>query len=106
MKPLEPKLSKFNPISGFKRIFSKQSIVNLLFAIAKILLVFYIAYTSIKGQATFYQYFLNPSGRTDVSSCGKPLKILSAVKRSDIPKLLPLQSKVDTFSLASKLYKP
>ena len=51
MKPLEPKLSKFNPISGFKRIFSKQSIVNLLFAIAKILLVFYIAYTSIKGQA-------------------------------------------------------
>ena len=51
MKPLEPKLSKFNPISGFKRIFSKQSIVNLLFAIAKVLLVFYIAYTSIKGQA-------------------------------------------------------
>ena len=28
LKPLEPKLSKFNPISGFKRIFSKQSIVN------------------------------------------------------------------------------
>ncbi|MBO5617622.1 MAG: flagellar biosynthesis protein FlhB [Pseudobutyrivibrio sp.] len=51
LKPLEPKLSKFNPISGFKRIFSKQSIVNLIFAIAKITLVFFIAYTSIKDQA-------------------------------------------------------
>ena len=51
MKPLQPKLSKFNPVSGFKRIFSKQSIVNLLLAIAKIGLVCYIAYTSIKDQA-------------------------------------------------------
>ena len=51
LKPLEPKLSKFNPISGFKRIFSKQSIVNLIFAIAKIGLVCFIAYTSIKDQA-------------------------------------------------------
>ena len=51
LKPLEPKLSKFNPISGFKRIFSKQSIVNLILAIAKISLVCFIAYTSIKDQA-------------------------------------------------------
>ncbi len=51
MKPLEPKLNKFNPVSGFKRIFSKQSIVNLLMALAKIFLVVYIAYTSIKDQA-------------------------------------------------------
>ncbi len=51
LKPLEPKLSKFNPISGFKRIFSKQSIVNLILAIAKITLVFYIAYISIRDQA-------------------------------------------------------
>ncbi|MBR1622771.1 MAG: EscU/YscU/HrcU family type III secretion system export apparatus switch protein, partial [Pseudobutyrivibrio sp.] len=51
MKPLQPKLSKFNPVSGFKRIFSKQSIVNLLLAVAKIGLVCYIAYTSIKDQA-------------------------------------------------------
>ncbi len=50
-KPLQPKLSKFNPVSGFKRIFSKQSIMNLILAIAKIGLVFYIAYTSIKNQA-------------------------------------------------------
>ena len=51
MKPLQPKFDKFNPVSGFKRIFSKQSIVNLLMAVAKIFLVVYIAYTSIKDQA-------------------------------------------------------
>lgn len=51
LKPLQPKLSKFNPISGFKRIFSKDSIVNLLMAVAKIFLVCYIAYISIRDQA-------------------------------------------------------
>ena len=51
LKPLQPKLSKFNPISGFKRIFSKQSLVNLVLALAKIFLVCYIAYTSIRDQA-------------------------------------------------------
>ena len=61
LKPLEPKLSKFNPISGFKRIFSKQAIVNLLFAIAKIFLICYIAYTSIRDQANnlFILYDIN-----------------------------------------------
>ncbi len=51
MKPLEPKLDKFNPINGFKRIFSKQAIFNLLMAIAKIVLIIVIAYTSLKDQA-------------------------------------------------------
>lgn len=50
-KPLEPKLSKFNPINGFKRIFSKNSIFELLKAILKIVLIFYIAYTCIRDQA-------------------------------------------------------
>lgn len=50
-KPMKPKLSKFNPISGFKRIFSKQSLVNLVLALAKISLVFYIAYICIRDQA-------------------------------------------------------
>lgn len=50
-KPLEPKLSKFNPINGFKRIFSKNSIFELFKAILKIVLIFYIAYTCIRDQA-------------------------------------------------------
>ena len=51
LKPLEPKLSKFNPVNGFKRIFSKESLFNLLISIVKLVLVFYIAYISIRDQA-------------------------------------------------------
>ena len=50
-KPMEPKLSKFNPINGFKRIFSKDSIFELIKAIIKIGLIIYISYTSIVDQA-------------------------------------------------------
>lgn len=50
-KPMEPKLSKFNPINGFKRIFSKDSIFNLLMSIVKIALIGIVAYNSIKDKA-------------------------------------------------------
>ena len=50
-KPLKPKLDKFNPINGFKRIFSPESLFELLKSILKIILIIYIAYTSIKDQA-------------------------------------------------------
>ncbi len=46
-KPLEPKLSKLNPINGFKRIFSMTAVKNLLVSILKIVLVSYVAYTCI-----------------------------------------------------------
>ena len=49
-KPMEPKLDKFNPINGFKRIFSKDSLFNLFKSILKIILIFYVAYTCIKDQ--------------------------------------------------------
>lgn len=47
-KPMKPKASKINPLSGFKRIFSKDSLFELLKSIAKIALIIYVAYTSIK----------------------------------------------------------
>lgn len=47
-KPMKPKASKINPLSGFKRIFSKDSLFELLKSIAKIALITYVAYTSIK----------------------------------------------------------
>lgn len=50
-KPMQPKLSKFNPISGFKRIFSKDTLVELLKSIVKVGIIVYIAYTSIKDHA-------------------------------------------------------
>ena len=51
LKPLRPKLSKFNPINGFKRIFSKQSLFNLALSMVKIALIFYIAYSVLEDHA-------------------------------------------------------
>lgn len=50
-KPMMPKLDKFNPINGFKRMFSSESLFELLKSILKIGLIFYIAYSSIKDEA-------------------------------------------------------
>lgn len=47
-KPMKPKGSKINPLSGFKRIFSKDSLFELVKSIAKIVLILYVAYLSIK----------------------------------------------------------
>ncbi len=49
-KPLRPKFSKINPISGFKRIFSKEKLVELLKSLVKLLLLGYMAYSTIKGE--------------------------------------------------------
>lgn len=47
-KPLKPKGSKLNPLNGFKRIISKESIFELVKSILKVTLIIYIAYTSIR----------------------------------------------------------
>ena len=48
-KPLKPKPDKFNPINGFKRMFSKDSLFELVKSIAKITLILIIAYTSLRS---------------------------------------------------------
>ena len=47
-KPMKPELSKFNPINGFKRMFSKDSMFELVKSIVKIGLIGYMAYASIR----------------------------------------------------------
>ncbi len=49
-KPLQPKLSKLDPIKGFKKMFSKEKIVQLLFALLKIVLIGYLVYDTLKDQ--------------------------------------------------------
>ena len=44
LKPLMPNLNKINPVEGFKRLFSKNSIVELLKTILKILLIGYFIF--------------------------------------------------------------
>lgn len=50
-KPLEPKLDKFNPINGFKRIISKDSLFELVKSILKLSLIAYVAYSEISKNA-------------------------------------------------------
>ncbi len=50
MKPLQPKFSKLNPINGFKKLFSPNSLVELVKSLAKIGLILYICYTYLKDK--------------------------------------------------------
>lgn len=58
-KPLHPKFSKLNPVSGMKKLFSKEKIIELLKSIAKIIMIMYVVYSTIKGDwvylVKFYQ---------------------------------------------------
>lgn len=60
-KPLQPKLDKFNPVNGFKRMFSKDSLFELLKSIVKITMIAIIAYTSIRShlQEIFLLYHIS-----------------------------------------------
>lgn len=49
-KPLQPKFNKLNPMSGFKRIFSMNSLMELLKSLLKLGLVGYVVYSYIKDE--------------------------------------------------------
>lgn len=50
LKVLRPKFSKLNPFNGFKRIFSKDKIVEMLIDIVKIIVISFIAYSTLKNE--------------------------------------------------------
>ena len=50
LKPLMPKFSKLNPINGFKKIISLNSLVELIKSIAKIGLIVYVCYNYLKDK--------------------------------------------------------
>ncbi len=51
-KPLQPKLDKFNPINGFKRIFSMNTLFELFKSILKVICIFLIAFITVKDRAS------------------------------------------------------
>ena len=50
-KPLMPKLSKISPISGFKRMFSLNAVVELIKSIAKVGIITLVSYNYLKDKA-------------------------------------------------------
>ncbi len=51
-KPLQPKFNKFNPINGVKKIFSIQTLAEFLKSVLKILIISYIAYSTLRDKWT------------------------------------------------------
>ena len=49
-KPLQPKFSKLNPVKGFKKVISKDSIVELIKSLFKIGLIIYVVYSYLKDK--------------------------------------------------------
>ncbi|MBE5945984.1 MAG: flagellar biosynthesis protein FlhB [Lachnospiraceae bacterium] len=47
-KPLQPRLNKINPLSGFKRMFSKESFFELFFSLVKITIFGAMVYSVLK----------------------------------------------------------
>lgn len=56
-KPLKPKFSKLNPVSGMKRLFSKDKIIELLKSVAKVVLIVWIVYATIKDDWVYLMKF-------------------------------------------------
>ncbi len=49
-EPMKPKFDKLNPLNGIKRIFSVQSLFNLLKAVLKISLISIVVYVTLTGR--------------------------------------------------------
>ncbi len=49
-KPLQPKFNRLNPVSGFKKIFSAEKVFELIKAVAKIGIIFYVAYSTLMDE--------------------------------------------------------
>lgn len=58
-KPLMPSLNKLNPVEGFKRLFSKNSFVEMLKSILKIGVIGFIVYDYIKDNYKIIPELLN-----------------------------------------------
>ncbi len=49
-KPMQPKFNKLSPLKGFKRIFSANSLVELLKAALKLVVIGYVVYSYLRGR--------------------------------------------------------
>ena len=49
-KPLQPKLSKFNPINGIKRMFSVRTLVSLIKQVVILGVIFIVVYNKLKSR--------------------------------------------------------
>lgn len=70
-EPLSPKLSKINPVEGFKRIFSKRALVELVKSILKVAVTGYIAYTTVRAKIDIFPLFVDMELWTMMQTMGR-----------------------------------
>lgn len=58
-KSLTPDFKKLNPVSGFKKIITINSLAELVKSILKITIISYVAYSAIKKEWTHLPYLMN-----------------------------------------------
>ena len=69
-KPMQPKFSKINPVSGFKRLFSANSLVELVKAILKIAVILYVTWQYMQGKLEILFYLMDMSLISAVQEIG------------------------------------
>ncbi len=69
-KPLRPKFSKLNPMNGFKRIFSANSLFELLKSIVKVVLIAVIAFTTVRSHVNEIFLMLNLTLQQAIAEIG------------------------------------
>lgn len=69
-KSLKPKFSRMNPLSGLKNMVSIKGAIELLKSILKIVILFYIIYTSIKSDVTLFPKMIDMSFVEALSTLG------------------------------------
>lgn len=52
LEPLKPKFSNINPLKGLKKLFSTRSLFELVKSLAKVIIVTWVAWSSISGEFT------------------------------------------------------
>lgn len=69
-KQLRPKFSRMDPIRGFKNLFSLRSIIELLKASLKILILFFVIFTFVKDNLSLFSNMMNISVEAAVPIIG------------------------------------
>ncbi|OPY11161.1 MAG: Flagellar biosynthetic protein FlhB [Syntrophus sp. PtaB.Bin001] len=70
-KAIEPKFSKIDPIKGFGRLFSRQSLVELIKSILKMCIIGFVAYLTVKRELAGIIPLVNQSTWSIVSYIAK-----------------------------------
>lgn len=70
-KPLELDLTKLDPIQGAAKFFSKRSLLEVVKSLAKVLLIGYVAYQTVRGEFEQGLYLIDMPPVSTVSFVGK-----------------------------------